>query len=176
MVDFELSCGSFNNFFLNWAFSNESVDNYVSLLAYSVSSINGLKIDLRIPIRVENYNNIGWVQINSNSSCSRRKYEDFLIWVTTLEITDSFISLSRWSLPINSAIFVSSNSQHIIQDVKKPGHLTKYQNFTALLKKSRKKVVKHLKLHWDINNMIAIDKWRTRLNLIKEIWMIANLL
>ena len=72
VINFQFSCSPFHDLLLNRAFSDKSVDNYVSLLADSMSSVNSLQVHLRIPVRVEYYDYISLVKIDSNATSSGR--------------------------------------------------------------------------------------------------------
>lgn len=59
VVHLQLASGTLNNLFFNSALCNKSVDNYVSLLADSVCSVDCLQINLRVPVAIEDNDNVG---------------------------------------------------------------------------------------------------------------------
>lgn len=68
VVHLELSRSSLNDLLFNGSLSHKPVHDYVLLLADSVSSINGLEINLRVPVRVKNDYDVGLVKVNAYSS------------------------------------------------------------------------------------------------------------
>jgi len=175
MVDFELPCSSFDNFFFNWTLCYESINYHVSLLSNSMSSINSLEIDLRIPIRIKDDYYVSLVEINTNTSSSGWQDKELFITIRVLEIIDSWITLGGWSLSIDTAVLVSSYPQKVIKDIQKSCHLTENEYLALLFKELRNQMIKHFEFHWSIYNMITIDKWRSRLNLVKQVRVIAHL-
>ena len=61
---------SFNNFFFNRIFRNQSININYFFLPNSMSSIHCLKIHLRVIIAIINHNSVSGHQINSQSTSS----------------------------------------------------------------------------------------------------------
>lgn len=81
-----------------------------------------------------------------------------------------------WRLSINTAVFVATNTKHIIKNVHQFGHLAEDEYLAILTNQLRDQVVKNLKLHRGVDNVVAINKWWARLNVFKQVWMITNFL
>jgi hypothetical protein len=50
VISLEFDSSLFDNLLFNCIFSDETVDDYLSLLTNSVSSVDGLEVDLGIPV------------------------------------------------------------------------------------------------------------------------------
>lgn len=176
MIYLELPGSSLNNFFLNCFFSYKPINNHFSFLAYSVCPVNGLQINLRVPIWVKNDHYVCLVQVYTETTCSSGKNEYFFITSGVLEIFYSVISVQSWSLTVDSAVFIASVPQKIVQYIKQTSHLRKDQDSEALLSESRQQFVKDFKFGWSINQMFTIEKRRSGFYTVKKIWMISHLL
>jgi hypothetical protein len=73
-----------------------------------MGTVDCLQVNLGIPITVENYHDVGSMQINSESTCSSRENEYLLLRLWILEIIDTGFSVVSRSLPVDPAIFVFS--------------------------------------------------------------------
>ena len=93
VVYFQLSCGSLNNLLFNRALGHQTIDHNLSLLPYSVSSINGLQVDLWVPVRVEDDDNVCGVQVDSEAASPRGKNEELLVRLRILKIVNPFLSI-----------------------------------------------------------------------------------
>jgi hypothetical protein len=65
MVNLKFARCSFHNFFFDCALGDKTINYYLFLLANTVGSIDCLKVDLRVPIAIEDYNDVGTVKVNS---------------------------------------------------------------------------------------------------------------
>lgn len=79
-------------------------------------------------------------------------------------------------LSINTAVFVATNTKHIIKNVHQFGHLAEDEYLAILTNQLRDQVVKNLKLHRGVDNVVAINKWWAWFNVFKQVWMITNFL
>jgi len=52
-------------------------------------SINSLKINLRVPVRVKDDDNVGLVEIDANSPCTSGQNEDLFVRLRILEVVNS---------------------------------------------------------------------------------------
>jgi hypothetical protein len=108
MINFEFSRGSLHNLLFNWTLSNKAVNDHLLFLSDSMGTVDCLQVNLGIPITVENYYDVGSMQINSKSTCSSRENEYLLLRLWILEIIDTGFSVVSRSLPVDPAIFVFS--------------------------------------------------------------------
>merc|ERR1719164_402344 len=79
VVQFEFHLGAFDNSFFDCLFCDEPEDLYSFLLTNSVSSVHGLQVHLRIPIGVENDDNVRGHQIDAQTSSSGAQNENELV-------------------------------------------------------------------------------------------------
>ena len=175
IINLKLSSSFFDNFFFNRVFSDEPINNHISLLTNSMSSSDSLKINLRVPIRVKDNYDVGLMEVDTDSTSSGRENKDLLLRVRILEIIDSFISQLRRSLTINSQILVASNPQTIIENIQKPRHLTEDEDLASFSQKSRNEVVQHAEFHRSFYDMVTIYERWTRFNLVKQVGVITHL-
>ena len=75
---------------------------YLFFLSYPMSSVHSLEIHLRIPIRVIDDDNIGRVQVDSQTSGPRAQHEDKLGGVLRVVFLDLTIPVLMSSISINS--------------------------------------------------------------------------
>ena len=80
-------------------------------------SVNCLQVYLWVPVRVKNDNDVCLVQVNSDSSGSCRQNEDLFVTLWVLEVVDSRISVLCRCLAIDPAVFIASDSKHVVKDV-----------------------------------------------------------
>lgn len=59
MINFEFAGCSLHDLLLDRALCDQAIDNYFTLLADSVSSINSLEVNLGVPVRIKNDHNVG---------------------------------------------------------------------------------------------------------------------
>lgn len=141
-----------------------------------MSSINGLKINLRVPIGVEYDDDVSLVQVNSKSARSRGQYKYFFIRFRVLKVFDPLISVIRRGLPVNSAVFIAPVPQKVIQNVHQTSHLREYQDFEALLSESRQQFVQNFEFRSGFNQVVSVNERGTRLDSIEKIWVVGHLL
>mmetsp|Transcript_40485 Transcript_40485/g.61745 ORF Transcript_40485/g.61745 Transcript_40485/m.61745 type:complete len:265 (-) Transcript_40485:1912-2706(-) len=118
VIDLQLASRPLDDLLFDRFLGYEPVDDNVSLLADSMGSVDCLQVHLRVPVGIEDYNHIGRMQINSNSSSPGRQNEELLVGVFLLEVFDARVSLSSRGLAIDTAVLVASNTQAIIEDVQ----------------------------------------------------------
>ena len=70
VIDLEFSGCSLDDFLFDRSLCDKSVNYNISLLTNSVSSINSLEVNLRIPIRVKYDYDIGLMEIDTNTTSS----------------------------------------------------------------------------------------------------------
>ena len=174
MVNFKLSCSSFNNLFFNWAFSYQSINYDLLFLSYSMSAVNCLQINLRVPITIKNYNYVCTMQIDAKTTSSCWQYEDLFIGLRILKHINSLFSITGRCLSINTTVLESPKSEVVIEYVHKSCHLAEYQDLKSLFKKFGQQKIKNFKFHWCFNKMFTVHKRRTWFHVFKKIRMIAN--
>lgn len=79
MVNLELSSGSLNNLLLHGTFRYQSIDDHLFLLTDSVCSINSLKVNLRIPVRIKNDDYVCLVQVNPEAASPSGQDENLFV-------------------------------------------------------------------------------------------------
>ena len=114
MVYLEFSGSSLNNLLLNGTLRDKSIDDHLLLLPESVSSINGLQINLRVPVRVENDDHVCLVQVDAKATSTCGQYEKLFVRIFSLEVVNSLLTVICACLAINAAVFVASPSEEVI--------------------------------------------------------------
>ena len=115
------------------------------------------------------------MQINSDSTGPSRKNEELLIAIWVLKVVNPGVTLCCWSLPVNSAVLVPSDSQKVVKDVQKPSHLTENEYLAPFSEEFGDEVIEYFELHTCVDDMVSINKWWARFYLVDQIWMIAHL-
>ena len=119
LVKLESDCLSFQDFLLNCWLSDQTVDKDLFLLPDTMSSIHGLKINLRIPIRVIQNDMVSSHEIYTETSCSCWKHENADLRIWRSELSDLLFSLFKICTSIQTTISEPSHGTVIFKNVKK---------------------------------------------------------
>lgn len=109
VINLQLASSPLDDLLFNRLLSNKSVDNNLPLLADSVGPVNGLQVNLGIPVRVKKDHDVGLVEVDADTASSGREDEDLFLALRVLKVINTEITLVSWSLPIDSAVFVATN-------------------------------------------------------------------
>ena len=81
-----------------------------------------------------------------------------------------------WCLSIYTAVFVATDSQHVVQNVHELRHLAEDEDLAVFSDKFGNQMIEYLELHGGIYDVITIQKRRSRLNILEKVRMIAHFL
>lgn len=123
VVDLKFAGSSLHDLFFYGLLSDKSINYHVFRLAYSVRSVNSLQIDLWVPVRVKNDDNVCLMKVDSEAARSCGKNEDFLVTLRVLEVLDPVVTVKGRGLTVNSAVLVAAVSKEVVKDVEQPSHL-----------------------------------------------------
>lgn len=79
VIDSELPCRPLHNLLLYGVLGHQPVDDYLSFLSDTMRPIDGLQVNLWIPIRIKDDHNVRLMQVDSNTTCARGQNEDLLL-------------------------------------------------------------------------------------------------
>lgn len=154
----------------------QSVDYYISFLAYAEGTVCGLRVDHRVPIRIKYNDFIGTREVDSEAAdfCRQAKQEDVLVRVVLLY---DGLPAYHWHVAIHSAIPVTSLLYQFLNHVKHLFCSAKYEHlvwrtwrlhFLILLVPIGQKIEQplHLAGHLPVlNACIKVDVMRNVINL-----------
>mmetsp|Transcript_21889 Transcript_21889/g.36158 ORF Transcript_21889/g.36158 Transcript_21889/m.36158 type:complete len:274 (+) Transcript_21889:972-1793(+) len=119
----EFAIGAFDNLFFDTTLRDEAKDLNWFLLTNSMRTILSLKINLGVPIRIIQYDNICCSKVDSKSSSTGAQKEDKLGGSIGVEFVHLGITLLTFGISINAAILMPHKATVILQDIQHASHL-----------------------------------------------------
>jgi len=104
-------------------------------------SIDGLEVYLRVPVRVEQDDDVCLVQVDANTTSPRGQNEYFLLTLRILKVVNANVTFVCGRLPVDAAILVTPNTKHIVQNVHQLCHLAEDEYLAIFANKFRDQVV-----------------------------------
>src|SRR5271156_329658 len=93
-----------------------------------MSTVLGLKILMRIPIRVIYDDGVGSLQVKTQSTCTGGEQETEVFRVQSIELLEEVRPVVRLGGPVKPKIPVPSQAKEIFHDVHDLSHLEKHQD------------------------------------------------
>ena len=97
---------SFNDFLLDRVLACHAVHHHWVDLSYSVCSIHGLHVHLRIEVTIIDDNGVGRCKVDPQSARPRREQENKISGVWRCEVIDLLVSELHFSVSVDSAVGV----------------------------------------------------------------------
>ena len=176
VINLKLPGSTLDNFFFHRFFCDEPINNDFPFLADTVRPVDGLQVHLRIPIRIENDDDVGLMEVDANTAGPRREYEDLLLALGILEVINAEVALVRRRLPVDSTIPIASNPQHVVKNVHELRHLAEDEYLAVFADQLRDQVVEDFELHRGVDNVVSINERWAGLHILEQVRMIAYLL
>jgi hypothetical protein len=105
LIQAQLLCRSLKHAFLHAPICNETEDVYLLCLTNAVCTIHRLKICLRIPVAVVEYNNVCSGEVDTKPSSTRGKEEYKFLAVWFIVLVDTRNTILVIGTTINATIF-----------------------------------------------------------------------
>lgn len=98
-----------------------------------MGSGGGLDIVLGVPVRIEDYYDVGAGEVYADAACFGGQEEDFALFVGVVVTVDGVLSLFCFDLSIDLLVFDALTPQQLLQQQQHMCKLTKYQHLLSLL-------------------------------------------
>ena len=96
LVELELDGLALDDLLLDRLLRDQAVDKDLLLLSDTVGTVHRLQVNLRVPVRVIDYNMVSCHQIDSKTTCPCRDEEDLEVGTFFRELLDALLSVLKW--------------------------------------------------------------------------------
>ena len=175
LVEFESDGLPLKDFLLNRRLSDEPVNIHLLLLAYSVSTVHGLEVNLRVPVRVIQDDMVRSHQVQAETSCTCGEHENGQVRAWLGELTDVLFSLLQLGGAVKPAELVLSHRAVILEDVEEASEVREQQDLLPLLLDFLEKPVQELEFPTIFNQVLTELVCTVWLNTIEHVRMVACL-
>src|ERR1700728_4882511 len=87
-----------------------------------MSSIHGLRVNCRVPVRVIEYDRVSRRQVDAQATGARRQQEDEDLW-PCLEVVHRVSTILEFRASVKATVFIVAVSQVLFHQVNHSGHL-----------------------------------------------------
>ena len=140
-----------------------------------MSSVHGLEVNLRVPVRVIQDDMVRSHQVQAETSCTRGKHENCQVRAWLGELTDVLFSLLQLGGAVKPAELVLSHRAVVFEDVEEASEVREQQDLLPLLLDFLEESVEELEFPAVLNQMLTELVCTVGLNTIEHVWMVACL-
>lgn len=167
MVDLQFAGSALHYLFFDGALCDETVDDHLFSLPNPVRTIHGLKIDLRVPVTVEENNDVSFMQVDAQTTCSGGEDKNLLVGGWRLEVFNPDLTVVSSGLAVDAAVLVAAIPQEVVQYIEQSRHLAENKDFKVLSDQLRQQQVQDLELLARGDEVVSVDEGRAGLNVVK---------
>ena len=168
-IEDEFLHGALEDLLLDRLLDDHPVHRHRLLLADPVRAILRLDVGLRVPVRIEEDDRVGRLQVDAEPAGPRRQEEDELRRALRVERDDRLVALGAARAAVDPAVLVLPHAAVVLEDVEHSRHLREDQHSVAVLLQPLEQLVQHDELAARLDKMLALDEWRPRLLSVEQI-------
>jgi ATP-dependent phosphoenolpyruvate carboxykinase len=93
-----------------------------------------------------------------------------------LKHVNPLFTITGGCLAINTAVLEAPKAKVVVKNVQQSSHLTEDENLKALFEELWQQQVQDLELHASVHQVFTVNKGWTRLDIFKEVGVVADFL
>ena len=140
-----------------------------------MSSVHGLEVNLRVPVRVIQDDMVRSHQVQAETSCTRGQHENCQVRAWLGKLTDVLFSLLQLGGAVKPAELVLSHGAVVLEDVEEASEVREQQDLLPLLLNFLEESVEELEFPAVLNQMLTELVSTIRFNTIEHVRMVACL-
>ena len=167
LIETQLLRGSLEDALLDRVVCHETVHKNLLLLADAVCSVHGLEVCLRIPVTVEQDDDIGARQVDAQTTgaCCKQEQELVAVWAVVFIDRSNAVFMDRAA--VNPAVCILAEEAVVFENIKHAAHLAENQHTRAALLHLAQQLVEDVHLAAVVHQVLVRRVRRPRLSAIK---------
>ncbi|GIX63107.1 NADH-quinone oxidoreductase subunit L [Babesia caballi] len=174
-VELELDSGALDDLLLDGVLVHQPVHVHGLHLADAVGAVDGLKVDLGVPVAVvENYH-VGGGQVDAEPAGAGRQQEDADLAVGVVEGRNLVVAVLAGSVAVDAEARVAPHATVVLQNVEHASHQGKNQHARVRLEEAVQQLVHHVQLARVLDEVLAERVGVPVLPPLEEVGVVARL-
>lgn len=149
--------GSGQYFLLDRIDSHETQHTHLVLLTNTMSTILSLQVLMRIPIRVEDNDRVGFLQVETETTSTRGQQENKIVRIGIVENSEQITTLLGFGATIETQILEIAVDEIVLHDGHELSHLTKHEHTMSSLLELGQDAIEQLEFATRSINLRPVD-------------------